>query len=121
MSKQEILDYVMKTPYNTNPSILKNMLDDLSADGSGQNNIVIIKNNEELASGFSFNSFSEIYNYCKQNAFENLSVFYITGDGGLLECINPEYDSAKDCYSWLIQSTTAALYIYNNRAETLWE
>ena len=34
---QNVMDYVMKTPYNTNPAILKQQLEGLSAGGSGNN------------------------------------------------------------------------------------
>lgn len=32
MEKQQIIDYVMHTPYNTNPNILKGMLNEISTD-----------------------------------------------------------------------------------------
>lgn len=35
MTKQQIIDYVMNTPHNTNPAILKQMLDEVAEEGGG--------------------------------------------------------------------------------------
>lgn len=36
MTKQEILEYILKTPENTNPTILEQLLDELGGGGGGQ-------------------------------------------------------------------------------------
>ena len=41
MNKQDIIDYIMDSPENTNPAILNQMIDEVS--GGGSNNIFIIK------------------------------------------------------------------------------
>lgn len=41
-SKDEIFDYVMSTPENTNPAVLKNMLDDLPSEGGGWTEVEIL-------------------------------------------------------------------------------
>lgn len=35
MTKQDIIDYIMETPGNTNPAILSQMIDEVSGGGSG--------------------------------------------------------------------------------------
>lgn len=42
MDKQDVFDYVMKTPDNTNPAILREMLDEVSS-GGNPNYVEIIK------------------------------------------------------------------------------
>ena len=45
MTKQDIIDYVMTTPKNTNKAVLSNMLDQLAEDGGGESNLAIYKVN----------------------------------------------------------------------------
>ena len=48
MTKDEIVEYVMHTPHNSNPRVLRDLLDELpSSSGSGGNaNVIIIENDE---------------------------------------------------------------------------
>ena len=41
MTKKEILDYVMNTPYNTNRAVLSNMLDQISSSGEDTSDLSI--------------------------------------------------------------------------------
>lgn len=40
MNKEQVLDYVMTTPTNTNPAILNQMLDEISGDGESYDVVV---------------------------------------------------------------------------------
>ena len=46
MTKEEILDYVMDTPENTNRMVLSDMLDEFSS-GSGSGSVLIVEISEE--------------------------------------------------------------------------
>lgn len=47
MTKEEIFDYVMESPENTNPAILRSMLNELSS-GSGGGGIFPVEINDEF-------------------------------------------------------------------------
>ena len=47
MTKKEILDYIMKTPYNSNRQVLQYILDDISG-GSGEGNIPLPEYESEI-------------------------------------------------------------------------
>ena len=42
MTKQQIIDYVMHTPYNTNKAVLESMLDSISSDGGGSEGFLTV-------------------------------------------------------------------------------
>ena len=52
MTIQDVLDYVMTTPYNTNRQILKSMLEEISEGGEEGGDIPTITPEEETADGF---------------------------------------------------------------------
>lgn len=45
MTKQDIIEYVMHTPHNTNKAVLSSMLDQLTESNGGENNLAIYKVN----------------------------------------------------------------------------
>ena len=49
MTKDEIVEYVMHTPHNSNPRVLRDLLDELpSSSGSGGNANVILIDRDEM-------------------------------------------------------------------------
>ena len=46
MSKQDVMDYVFETPYNTNPKILDQILDDLIDEAGASGGGDLISSNE---------------------------------------------------------------------------
>lgn len=42
MTKQEILDYVMKTPQNTNRAVLSGMLDEIGEGGGSDSGLIVV-------------------------------------------------------------------------------
>ena len=51
MTKQQIIDYIMDSPENTNPAILNQMIDEVSGGGSGDINIFMINESFEPIEG----------------------------------------------------------------------
>lgn len=56
MNKQDIVNYVLETPYNTNKMVLESMLESLDGGGSGDNETLLWENSSKSTSRSSFDT-----------------------------------------------------------------
>lgn len=88
MGKQEVINYVMNTPHNTNPAILKQMLDEV--DGGNDFIVKLIQTESPRVADKSFN---EILNALQSG--KNVYAYFETDpDGG--RSVAVEYDNRPD-------------------------
>ena len=88
MGKQEVINYVMNTPHNTNPAILKQMLDEV--DGGNNFAVKLIQTESPRVADKSFN---EILNALQSG--KNVYAYFETDpDGG--HSVAVEYDNMPD-------------------------
>ena len=50
MEKEQVMDYVMYSPENTNPAILGNMLDSIESDGGAEEGVLLYEGDHEISS-----------------------------------------------------------------------
>ena len=79
----DVFNYVMDTPDNTNPNVLRSMLNSLEGGGSGGGTLKVTITSEEVSDGTKFTmdkTWQEI-----ANAFNsgNMPYFILTDDGGV--------------------------------------
>ena len=93
MEKQQLIDYILNSPENTNPAILNQMIDEV---GGGDIDLEpqLLYNGEDLIDGsyqnplISTNLKQEVWNSCIKEPFYYKVSFRFNNTGEFLECRN---------------------------------
>ena len=93
MTKKEILDYVMHTPYNTNRQILEGMLDNLDGTGSYKDITITVTNNK-TSDAVEFTG-AGLFTYNNQTTFGFLNFSIAVGGSATIKTI-----ASEDIPSW---------------------
>ena len=84
MNKQEIIDYVMKTPNNTNPAVLRHMLDEIS--DIEELTVHMTRQNIQVDSAYTFQywvldkTWQEIHDALPYASIESTGIDDLTGE-----------------------------------------
>ena len=98
MGKEQVMDYVMNSPENTNPAILGNMLDSMGSGSSGsESNINLIHLTREYDD-------------------EGYSTDYLTADKTYAEMVGEH--ATNICIA--IDNTILPLHVHNNSVYSFW-
>ena len=83
MTKQEIIDYTLSTPDNTNPRILREMLESLGSTGTTQDTFWITGSSLGSQSQVIDKSYNEIIEAIDNNLLPVISIPTTTGDSSI--------------------------------------
>lgn len=107
MDKQQVLDYVMHTPYNTNRQVLESMLDGLNSTGNYREITINVTNNK-ASDAIEFTG-AGLFTYNDQTTFGFLNFSITTGNTATIRTIAsddiPSWFSIGCASAWQISST----------------